>query len=101
MKATNISETMIHYWEVSVKYLEENVIAPLPGKNSVICGKFTGLLESEKEWIVKSPWYILKIQISEIYSFWLGQVFQKKDFVLRFANPYNGVFWLINVITFA
>ena len=49
MKATNISETMIHYWEVSVKYLEENAIAPLPGKNSVICGKFKGLLESEKE----------------------------------------------------
>ena len=55
MKATNISETMIHYWEVSVKYLEENAIAPLPGKIYVICGKFTGLLESEKEWIVKSP----------------------------------------------
>ena len=32
MKATKISETMIHYWEVSVKYLDQNAIATLLGK---------------------------------------------------------------------
>ena len=32
MKATKISETMIHYWGVSVKYLDQNTIAPLPGE---------------------------------------------------------------------
>ena len=32
MKATKISETMIHYWGVSLKYLGQNAIAPLPGE---------------------------------------------------------------------
>ena len=49
MKATKISEATIHYWEVSVKYLDQIAIAPPPGKNSVTYGKFTGLLESDKK----------------------------------------------------
>ena len=32
MKATNISEATIHYWEVSVKYLDQIAIALLPAE---------------------------------------------------------------------
>ena len=56
IRVTKISATMIQYWKVSVKYLEKIVIALVRLKKpsrekftALICGKFTGLLESDKE----------------------------------------------------
>ena len=95
-----MSEATIHYWEVSVKYLDQIAIAPLPG---------------EILWAVANLQVYLKVirnRLSQVYDIsWKfrfckyivldsDRCSKKKDVLFGFENTYDGVFLVIQHVYF-
>ena len=86
---------MIHYWEVWVKYLDENAIAPLLGEILWFVANLQVYLKVRRNRLLQVHDISWKFTFRKYIHFDSDRCSKKKDVVLRFEKPYDGVFLVI------
>ena len=93
MKATKISEVTIHYWEVSVKYLDQIAIAPLPGEILWVAANLRVYLKVIRNRLLQVRDISWKFRFCKYIRIDSDRCSKKKDVVFGFENTYEWSFF--------
>ena len=106
MKVTKVSATLNHYWEVSVKYLDEIAVGLLRLKKNLPRRNLTNLqvcLKDIRNRLLQVYYISWKFWFRKYVLFDLDRCSEKKNSCLGliFENPFDGFFQLIDAFIFA
>ena len=93
MKATKISEATIHYWEVSVKYLDQIAIAPLPGEILWVAANLRVYLKVIRNRLLQVRDISWKFRFCKYIRIDSDRCSKKKYVVFGFENTYEWSFF--------
>ena len=92
-KATKISKATIHYWEVSVKYLDQIAIAPPPGEILWVAANLRVYLKVIRNRLLQVRDISWKFRFCKYIRIDSDRCSKKKDVVFGFENTYEWSFF--------